>query len=243
MITKSNLLDTWLKFKETNDLSIRNELIIYYYGMVGYIANRIYRGLPSHVEKDDLISFGTLGLFDAIEKYDPNRGIKFETYATTRIQGSILDELRAADWVPRSIRSKQKAIEKKRKELELLMGQAPSMKSIADELGLDNSEVANTISSSSPILSINRHISNNENEKSEIAETIYSLEEISDLHQTLNDAMVIGIEKIEEKERIVITLYYYEGMTLQEIGLILGVTESRVCQIHSKALISILNSF
>jgi RNA polymerase sigma factor for flagellar operon FliA len=232
-----DIQEKWIEFKRTGDIRLRNELIENYYKLVSYIASKIHRGLPAHVSKDDLISHGTIGLMDAVEKFDPNKGVKFETYATTRIQGSILDELRASDWVPRSVRSKQKQIEKQRLELEGLMGQSPSVSEIADGLGWENSEVSKTLYSSYPIMSINQNINSDEGAQSYAEQITTGDDGNSDLLFLLSHGMSLGIAGLEDKERAVVTLYYYENLTLQQIGVILGVTESRVCQIHSKALV------
>lgn len=233
--------DYWKEYKKTGDPDIRNFFIEEHYKLVNFIAGRIHKGLPNHVELDDLISHGTFGLMDAIEKFDPDKGIKFETYASTRIQGSILDELRAGDWVPRSVRSKQKAIERKRMELEAAMGTSASIGEIADELGWEDSEVSSALHRSSPVLSIDQR-QGVEYGESSYAETISTVDDgNSDLHHTLTLSMTSGITELDDKERVVVTLYYYENLTLQEIGTVLGVTESRVCQIHSKALLSMFD--
>ena len=234
--------DYWVDYKKTSDPDIRNFFIEEHYKLVNFIANRIHKGLPNHIDLDDLISHGTFGLMDAIEKFDPDKGIKFETYASTRIQGSILDELRAGDWVPRSVRSKQKAVDKKRAEMEAAMGATVTSKDIADELGWEDGEVSQALHKSASILSIDQSHGDSEGMSISYAETLSTQDDgNSDLHQTLTASMSTGIESLDDKERTVVTLYYYENLTLQEIGTVLGVTESRVCQIHSKALLTMFD--
>jgi RNA polymerase sigma factor for flagellar operon FliA len=234
--------DYWKEYKQTGDPDIRNFFIEEHYNLVNFIAGRIHKGLPNHVELDDLISHGTFGLMDAIEKFDPDKNIKFETYASTRIQGSILDELRAGDWVPRSVRSKQKAVDKKRAEMEAVMGATVSSKDIADELGWEDGEVSKTLHRSAAVLSIDQSHGDMDGTSVSYSETLATQDDgNSDLHQTLSNSVSEGLSDLDDKERVVVTLYYYENLTLQDIGTVLGVTESRVCQIHSKALLSMFD--
>lgn len=234
-------LDTlWHNYKRTGKQRYRNEIISHYYKLVNTIAAKMQPRLPPHIERDDLISYGTIGLFDAVEKYDPDRGIKFETYASTRIQGSILDEIRSQDWVPRSVRSKQKVIERKRTEMEAAMGHRVSTQEVATDLGWEEQQVSKVLFDSSSIRSMQASIgpqSGADTNLTTVEDYIISPDDgNSDLHQSLAVDMKDNIEKLPVKERTVVTLYYYESLTLQEIGVMLGVTESRVCQIHSKAL-------
>lgn len=232
-----DLEELWRKYKRTGDISARNAIISHHYKLVSTIAAKIHPRLPPHIERDDLISYGTVGLFDAVEKYDPDRGIKFETYASTRIQGSILDEIRSQDWVPRSVRSRQKQVERKRLELEAAMGHQVSTQDIADDLGWDEQQVSKVLFDSSAIRSMNASYDAGSSEGGTLQDYLISHDDgNSDLLKNLAAQMREGIEGLPDKERTVIALYYWEGLTLQEIGVMLGVTESRVCQIHSKAL-------
>lgn len=235
----------WQNYLNTKSPEAREAIIIRYAPLVKYVAGRVAIGLPSNVEFDDLVSFGVFGLMDAIEKFDPTRGIKFETYAIARIRGSILDGLRSNDWVPRSVRQKARELERTCAELENRLGRSATDQEICTEMNLEMqdfytllSEVScTTLSSLDELWMIH---SNDEdtvrvldlirNDESEDPEYQVEVEEIK---STLANA----IDCLPERERIVIALYYYEGLTLKEIGEIMEISESRVSQIHTKAII------
>ncbi len=242
---QQDLDEVWRRYKEHNDPQARDELILAYSPLVKYVAGRMGSGLPPHIEEADLVSYGLLGLISALERFDPSRHVKFETYAIARIKGSILDELRALDWVPRSVRSWARKVEAAVTTLENRLGRAPTDEEVAAELGVpaeEFQEILNQISCST-IVALDEFWDTavSGQEKAALIETIEDKEardplqefRTSALRKTLADA----IRRLPERERVVIGLYYYEGLTLKEIGEVLGVTESRVSQLHTKAIL------
>lgn len=236
--------DLWTLFKETGDGAARDELILNYSPLVKYVAGRLASSLPQTVETADLISYGIFGLIDAIEKYDPGRQIKFETYAIARIKGAIIDELRAMDWVPRSVRSRARQIENAYVQLENELKRVPSDDEVADRIGIsrkDYHDVLTKLSYTSVVSFEELWVGGDREDgqsaigtiKDETAEDPVSMFENVETKEILADA----IERLPEREKTVIALYYYEGLTLKEIGQILGVTESRVSQLHTKAVL------
>ncbi len=237
------LVILWDEFKATASAEARERLILHYAPLVKYVASRVATGLPASVEQADLVSYGMFGLIDALEKFEPARGNKFETYAIPRIKGSIIDELRAMDWVPRSVRFKAREIEKAVADLESMLKRAPSEKEVAERLGVSVSELHDVINQISfvSVLALDELLSvgNDRGEQVSLLDTLADKGTDPTLgvegHETR--ALLAGaINALSEREKIVVTLYYFEGLTLAEIGDILGVTESRVCQIHTKAV-------
>jgi RNA polymerase sigma factor for flagellar operon FliA len=237
----------WREYKKTKDQAIRDRLILTYAPLVKYVAGRLGSGLPAHVDENDLNSYGLLGLIGAIERFDPDRDIKFETYAIARIKGSIIDELRAMDWVPRSVRSRARDIERAIAELERKLMRAPTDEEIAEKLGLTTDELDDSLSeigrSSIAALDELWTISSSGGGGDQVAlidtiEDTQGPEPQSELAQTeLKEALGEAIARLPEREKLVVTLYYYEELTLREIGEVLGVTESRVSQLHTKAIL------
>jgi RNA polymerase sigma factor for flagellar operon FliA len=237
----------WREYKRTKDQAIRDRLILTYAPLVKYVAGRLGSGLPAHVDENDLNSYGLLGLIGAIERFDPDRDIKFETYAIARIKGSIIDELRAMDWVPRSVRSRARDIERAIAELERKLMRAPTDEEIAEKLGLTTDELDDSLSeigrSSIAALDELWTISSGSGGGDQVAlidtiEDTQGPEPQSELAQTeLKEALGEAIARLPEREKLVVTLYYYEELTLREIGEVLGVTESRVSQLHTKAIL------
>ncbi|HST18063.1 MAG TPA: RNA polymerase sigma factor WhiG [Gaiellaceae bacterium] len=234
----------WLEFRRTQDKALRDRLILTYAPLVKYVAGRLGSGLPAHVDEGDLVSYGLLGLIGAIERYDPERDIKFETYAMARIKGAIIDELRALDWVPRSVRSRAREIERAIAELESRLGRAPTDEEIAQKLGISVDELEESLTdiSRSSIAALDELWSaTGEGDQISLLDT---LEDTSGprpaeaLDETeLREALADAIARLPEREKLVVTLYYYEELTLREIGEVLGVTESRVSQLHTKAVL------
>jgi RNA polymerase sigma factor FliA len=236
----------WEEFKREGSAahaSSRERLILHYAPLVKYVASRVATGLPSSVDQADLVSYGMFGLIDALEKFDPERGNKFETYAIPRIKGAIIDELRAMDWVPRSVRFKAREIEKAYSDLESILKRAPSEKEIAERLGVSLPELHEVINQISfvQVLQLDEILSVG----SERGEQVSLLDTLADRSvdpttglegEETRGLLAAAINSLSEREKIVVTLYYFEGLTLAEIGEILGVTESRVCQIHTKAV-------
>lgn len=233
----------WERFKSTGDEYARERLILHYSPLVKFVAGRVGLGLPRSVDPGDLVSYGIFGLIDAIDKFEPERGFKFETYAISRIKGAILDELRALDWVPRSVRAKAREIERSMVELEHRLQRTPTDEELADHMGIPVDELQDTLGKISMVglVGLDDLLDPESNatrgdlvaDKSDISpEEAYQREETRRL---LADA----INRLPDRERLVLTLYYFEGLTLAEIGEVLGVTESRVCQLHAKSVLSL----
>ncbi|MDR2607152.1 MAG: RNA polymerase sigma factor WhiG [Treponema sp.] len=234
----------WLEYRRTKDQKIRETFVIQYSPLVKFVAGKVAVGMPHNVEFDDLVGFGSIGLLDAIDKYDPDRGVKFKTYAVTRIRGAIFDELRQIDWVPRSVRKKAKELEETVANLESQMGRIATDQEIASSMGLDDEEYSKTVMkiSATSIVSLNEVWSGvDENEKNSIGDTIESpislhpdvMVEKEEIRRVIIDA----IRELPEKEKQILVLYWYEDLTLKEIGEVMKVTESRVSQLHSKAML------
>jgi RNA polymerase sigma factor FliA len=236
----------WFEFgKDRGNKALRDRLILTYAPLVKYVAGRLGSGLPAHVDEGDLVSYGLLGLIGAIERYDPTRDIKFETYAIARIKGAIIDELRAMDWVPRSVRARARQIERAIAELEAKLHRAPTDEEIAQKVGIDVDELEESLTeiSRSSIAALDElwTISSSGGDQVALIDTIEDTqgpEPQSALAQTeLKEALGEAIARLPEREKLVVTLYYYEELTLREIGEVLGVTESRVSQLHTKAIL------
>ena len=234
----------WLEYRRTREKAIRDRLILTYAPLVKFVAGRLGSGLPTHVDENDLVSYGLLGLIGAIERYDPERDVKFETYAMARIKGSIIDELRAMDWVPRSVRSRARDIERAMSQLEAQLHRAPTDEELAAKLGMSEDELAeslNEISRTSIAALDEMWTVSSSGDQISLIDTIEDTsgpEPQAALAQTeLKEALAEAIARLPEREKLVVTLYYYEELTLREIGEVLGVTESRVSQLHTKAVL------
>ena len=234
----------WLEYRATRDRALRDRLILTYAPLVKFVAGRLGSNLPSHVDEQDLVSYGLLGLIGAIERFDPDREIKFETYAIARIKGAIIDELRSLDWVPRSVRARAREIERAIVELERTLMRAPTDAEIAAKVGISEDELEKSLSdiSRSSMAALDE-LWSPQGGGDQVA-LIDTIEDTSgpdpefSLEQTeLNDALAEAIARLPEREKLVVTLYYYEELTLREIGEVLGVTESRVSQLHTKAVL------
>jgi len=233
----------WEAFKESGSAEARERLILHYAPLVKYVASRVATGLPASVEQADLVSYGMFGLIDALGKFEPARGYKFETYAIPRIKGAIIDELRAMDWVPRSVRFKAREIEKAYADLESMLKRAPTEREMAERLGVSLPELHNVINQISfvSVLALDEllAVGTDRGEHVSLMDTLAdrSVDPTTGLEgQETRGLLAAAINSLSEREKIVVTLYYFEGLTLAEIGDILGVTESRVCQIHTKAV-------
>jgi RNA polymerase sigma factor for flagellar operon FliA len=235
----------WLEYTRTKDKAIRDRLILTYAPLVKYVAGRVGSGLPAHVDEEDLVSYGLLGLMGAIDRFDPSRDIKFETFAIARIKGAIIDELRSLDWVPRSVRSRARDIERAMADLERVLHRAPTDEELAAKLGITEDELDDSLTdiSRSSIAALDElwTISGSSGDQVSLIDTIEDTsgpDPQGALAQTeLRDALGDAIARLPEREKLVVTLYYYEELTLREIGDVLGVTESRVSQLHTKAIL------
>jgi RNA polymerase sigma factor for flagellar operon FliA len=239
----ADLAQLWDEYKSERDPQARERLILHYAPLVKYVASRVATGLPASVEQADLVSYGMFGLIDGLEKFEPGRGNKFETYAIPRIKGAIIDELRAMDWVPRSIRFKARELEKAQADLEAKLKRRPSEEELAERLGMSRRELHAMVSQISfvSVLALDEVVSAG----SDRGDQVTLMDTIADKgldptwgleSQEMRGLLAAAINSLSEREKIVVTLYYFEGLTLAEIGEILGVTESRVCQIHTKAV-------
>ena len=243
----SAIADLWSDYKANGAPDVRERLIIHYAPLVKFVAGRVAAGLPQSIEQSDLVSYGIFGLIDAIDKFDPGRGFKFETYAITRIKGAIIDELRSIDWVPRSVRAKARSIERAISKLENELKRSPEDAEVAAELDMTETELAGVLSqiSFTGLVALDDLLVASGTDRSggaTVADTIsdgahdpVQAFEVDEMKHLLADA----INRMPDRERLVLTLYYYEGLTLAEIGQVLGVTESRVCQIHTKAILQL----
>ena len=236
--------ELWQEYREKGDKAVRDRLILTYAPLVKYVAGRLGSSLPAHVDEGDLVSYGLLGLIGAIERYDPDRDIKFETYAIARIRGAIIDELRALDWVPRSVRSRARQIERAIGELEAKLGRAPTDEEIAAKVGVTVDELDNSLTdiSRSSIAALDELWSvSGDGDQVSLLDTLED-DNVSQPAEVLDEtetreALADAIARLPEREKLVVTLYYYEELTLREIGEVLGVTESRVSQLHTKAIL------
>lgn len=236
--------DIWILYKKNKDMKLRDFLIEKYAPLVKYVAGKVAMGKPGNIEYDDLVGFGVFGLMDAIEKFDPQKNVKFKTYAVTRIRGSIYDELRSIDWVPRSVRTKAKEVEQAIVKIEGATGKIATDQEIADELSLDIREFYTTLTkiSSTSVMSLSDPwFTGDDNDKISILDTIESPSkmnpDITVERDSVKQLIVNAINELPDKEKKVLVLYYYEDLTLKEIGEVLAVTESRVSQLHTKAII------
>src|SRR5512147_2019548 len=235
--------ELWKLYRRTKDQKLRDYFVRQYAPLVKYVAGKIALGMPQNVEFDDLVGFGVFGLFDAIDKFDPGKHVKFKTYAVTRIRGAIFDELRTIDWVPRSVRQKAREVEETVRRLESSLGRAASDEEIASGMEMELKEFQQMMLKISGTSMLSLHdiwYTGEDNDKISIAESIESpgslnpdtIVEKDEIRRVIVDA----IKELPDKEKKVLVLYYYEDLTLKEIGEVLSVTESRVSQLHTKAV-------
>ena len=236
------LTSLWAVFKETADRGARERLILHYAPLVTMVAGRVGAGLPSTVEQADLVSYGMFGLIDAIEKYQTDRAVKFETYASSRIRGAIIDELRAIDWIPRSVRTKARAVDRAFAELEGELRRAPSEQEVAArlEIGVTELRAVFTQLSTVNVAALDDLIGAERGDSLSLLDTLEdpgAVDPAGNVEaQETKILLARAIERLGEREKIVLVLYYYENMTLAEIGRVLGVTESRISQMHTAAM-------
>lgn len=244
---QKEILKLWREYKKDPSMELRDKLILHYAPLVKYVAGRIYVKVPPNVDHGDLVSCGIFGLMDAIDKFDLSKNIKFETYAIARIKGAIIDELRSLDWIPRSIRFKAKELERTYVELEGRLKRTPTDEEVCKELGITKEKLHETISqigntavvALDDTFTVGKDMDGRvglidiiEDESSAEPAATFEIEEMKTL-------LAQAIDRLPEREKTVIALYYYEGLTLKDIGEVLSVTESRVSQIHTKAILQL----
>ena len=236
-------LRLWEQYKNIGDSKMRDRLILKYSPFVKYVAGRMAVNLPSNVEYEDLVSYGVFGLMDAIDKYDPQRAVQFKTYAKTRIRGAILDELRVLDWTPRSVRQKAKRLEKAYAELESELGREVTDEEVANHLELTMDEFKKLLEETrqSLVLSLDESEPGSENSAQSRLDFFEDLNTPTPEQRVgtkeIKKILAESINKLSDRERLVVTLYYFEELTSKEIGSILGVSDSRVSQLHTKAIL------
>ncbi len=235
----------WLEYKRSGNLKIREQLVVKYIPLVKYVVGKMITNLPKNVEYEDLVEYGIIGLLDAVEKFDVNKEITFKTYAVTRVRGSIYDELRSQDWVPRSIRKMVKDVERAYVELEAVLKRVPTEEEVAKHLDLPLKKLEELYAKVDlgNMSSLDDVVYDGNDSTTTVANVVEDKKvvsaQISLEREELRTALIERLEELNENERLVITLYYYEKLTLKEIGKVLEISESRVSQIHSKAILKL----
>ena len=246
---EDELAALWERFKSVGDQRAREGLILHFSPLVKFVAGRLGSGLPRNVDPGDLVSYGTFGLIDAIDKFEPERGYKFETYAVNRIKGAILDELRALDWVPRSVRARAREIQRSMSELEHSLQRSATDQELADHMGMPVETLRDQLGELSTLgfVALDELLNPDERDSAAVGDVVPDATAFdpsgSFEKEETRYLLADSINRLPERDRLVVTLYYFEGLTLSEIGTVLNVTESRVCQIHTKAVLSLRNRF
>ncbi len=239
-VAKTDVAETWGRFKATGERSLRNLLMEKYFPIVKYNAERIGAKLPDEVDRDDLVSAGVFGLIDAIQAFDLERGVKFETYCAPRIRGAILDELRSMDWVPRLVRSRAHLLERVSRELESMLGRPPTESETADRMGISREEFEKLSRDATAVtqVSLSRKYSETDSNKEvceiDVIQDRRGKDPVAEIQK--RDVKELLTRGLSRAERLILILYYYEEMTMKEIGVTLDLSESRVSQMHSSIL-------
>ena len=239
---EAGIVALWRAYGERRDPALRERLVLHYAPLVKYVAGRVGTGLPAHVDAGDLVQSGIFGLVDAIDRFEPERGLKFETYAMQRIRGGILDDLRAQDWVPRSVRSRAREVERALERLEARLLRTASDAEVANELGLSVSDLRDFYAQLqlTSVVALDELVTVGRGGTS-LAETLPddSMPDPGAVMDGVESRRLLAqaVSQLVERDRVVVTLYYFENLTLAEIGKVLGVTESRVCQLHTRAVL------
>lgn len=243
-VNEQDIMQLWQQYKsQPGNPQLREKLILRYLHLVRYVVSRLPISLPVSIAQEDLVSYGTMGLMEAVERYDLSRGLKFETYAVTRIRGAIIDQLRFQDWVPRGVRKRAKDASDAMARLEERLGRPPTEDELAEELGVSKSKLKVILAESSNLL-----ISLDETRGDEPGSSALSLMDLVEDKNSpdpqaeletgeLRSRLAQAIGKLPEREKLLIALYYHENMTLKEIGEVISVSESRVCQLHAQAIL------
>jgi RNA polymerase sigma factor for flagellar operon FliA len=238
----AGIVALWQAYSRDRDAALRDRLLLHYAPLVKYVAGRVGTGLPSHVDIADLVQSGVFGLWDAIDRFQPERGLKFETYAMQRIRGAILDELRAQDWVPRLVRSRAREVERALERLETRLQRSASDAEVAAELGISVTELRElyaqlqltSVVALDELMAVGRG-------GTSIADTLpdETAQDPSAFLDSIESKRLLAeaVSQLTDRDRVVVSLYYFENLTLAEIGRVLGVTESRVCQLHTRAVL------
>jgi RNA polymerase sigma factor FliA len=238
------LAELWKGYVADRDPALRDRLILHYAPLVKYVAGRVGSGLPAHVEQADLISYGTFGLIDAITRFEPTREVKFESYAMSRIRGAIIDELRNTDWIPRSVRMKARQFERTVAELESRLQRTPTDEEVAEAMDMDVEDIRKFLGQLSlvNVVALDELLTGEDGGGA--PRLVDTLQDFSALdpqamaeHGEARQLLARAVEQLPEREKVVVSLYYFEGLTLADIGRVLGVTESRICQLHTKAVL------
>lgn len=246
---EDELAALWERFKSDGDQRAREGLILHFSPLVKFVAGRLGSGLPRNVDPGDLVSYGTFGLIDAIDKFEPERGYKFETYAVNRIKGAILDELRALDWVPRSVRARAREIQRSMSELEHALQRSATDQELADHMDMPLETLRDQLGELSTLgfVALDELLNPDERDSAAVGDVVPDQQAFDPSgafeREETRYLLADSINRLPERDRLVVTLYYFEGLTLAEIGTVLDVTESRVCQIHTKAVLSLRNRF
>jgi RNA polymerase sigma factor FliA len=237
------IAELWARYVVDRDSTLRDRLILHYAPLVKYVAGRVGSGLPAHVEQADLVSYGTFGLIDAITRFEPSREIKFESYAMARIRGAIIDELRSTDWIPRSVRMKARQFERTVAALEARLQRSPTDEEIADEMDMDVEEIRKFLGQLSlvNVVALDELLVDDDGSAPRLVDTLKDTSALDPQamaeHGEARQLLARAVEQLPEREKVVVSLYYFEGLTLADIGRVLGVTESRICQLHTKAVL------
>jgi len=238
------LAQLWKGYVADRDPALRDRLILHYAPLVKYVAGRVGSGLPAHVEQADLISYGTFGLIDAITRFEPTREVKFESYAMSRIRGAIIDELRNTDWIPRSVRMKARQFERTVAELESRLQRTPTDEEVAEAMDMDVEDIRKFLGQLSLVNVVALDELLTDEDGGGAPRLVDTLQDFSALdpqamaeHGEARQLLARAVEQLPEREKVVVSLYYFEGLTLADIGRVLGVTESRICQLHTKAVL------
>src|ERR671938_240017 len=238
------LAELWKAYVADRDPALRDRLILHYAPLVKYVAGRVGSGLPSHVDQADLVSYGTFGLIDAIARYEPTREVKFESYAMARIRGAIIDELRSTDWIPRSVRMKARQFERAVAQLESTLQRTPTDDEVADAMDIEVEELRKFLGQLSlvNVVALDELLVDEDGAGSpRLVDTLQDSTALDPQavaeHGEARQLLARAVEQLPDREKVVVSLYYFEGLTLAEIGRVLGVTESRICQMHTKAVL------